>query len=448
MRLLPPGQEAIPRSQFRFRNVAVTDVGCDSSVTDRALSRGAWILLCCISLLFVAAGVAEWINDPVPSGGSSVGFVLVIFTFPLVGAFIASRQPRNWIGWIMLGIGSVQGLTGILDGYIRYALVTEPGSLPWGDVLLALVAGSWVAIIVPIGTFLVLLFPDGRLPSPRWRPVAWIAVVAMLGTYLMITFFPGSFEEVGYPHVNNPLGVPVLGRLRSVMFAVLLLIPLSMVASASALVWRFRRSRGRERLQLKWLVAAAGVVATADLLGMGATLSVEARSGETPGWLSAIQSMTILSLALIPAAIGVAILRYRLYNIDRLVNRTLVYTALTALLAVAYLLVVTIVQRVVRPFAGDAEITVAISTLAVAALFRPLRSWIQAFIDRRFYRRKYDAAQTLASFASTVRGQVDLTSVSAALVDNVRDAMQPAHVSLWVRTRESPSRDVGRDLTK
>ncbi|MGI8408162.1 MAG: hypothetical protein ACR2L3_06595 [Actinomycetota bacterium] len=408
-------------------------------MTDRTLSRGAWGLLSFECVLFLAGGVLEWMNDPLPSTDWGTGgiwdviFVSVIFSFPLVGALIASRQPRNAVGWIMLGIGLVQAVTGVLDGYVRYALVTKPGSLPYADYLLAILAGSWVAIIGPIGTFLILLFPDGRLPSRRWRPLAWAAGLGIVGTYCMITVFPGTFADVGYPEIRNPLGIEALGSIRDALLSVLILVPLSIVGSAAALVQRFRRSRGQDRLQLKWLAAAASVVAAFYLVVMVATLSTDLLADEPPAWVSLIQSTTPLTFVLIPAAIGIAILRYRLYNIDRLINRTLVYAGLTGILTLAYLALITVLQGLVSPLSGDSELTVAISTLAVAALFRPLRSRVQAFIDKRFYRKKYDATRTLEAFALTMRDQVDLTSLSPALIGVVSDAMQPTHVSLWIR---------------
>jgi len=408
-------------------------------MTDRALSRLAWITMSVVVLSFGIAGVLEWINDPLPSSdwgdnsGSDYLFPMVIFTFPLVGCLIASRNPRNAIGWTMLGIGLIAGLTGVLDGYVRYGLVTEPGSLPYADLALSLSAGSWVLIIAPIMTFTILLFPDGKLPSPRWRPVAFLSGLATLLIYVLIVVAPGNFSEAGYPHVENPLGIEALRPAMDILLSVLMLLPLAIIGCAAALVQRFRRSRGQERLQLKWLATAASLVAAVYAAAMVATLTTERWSEDLPAWVGWLQETTTLTFVLIPAAIGVAILRHRLYNIDRLINRTLVYAGLTGVLTLAYLALVTLLQTVVKPVAGDSKITVAMSTLAVAALFRPLRTRTQAFIDRRFYRRKYDATQTLEAFASTMRDQVDLESLSPALMSVVHQTMQPSHASLWLR---------------
>ena len=407
-------------------------------MTDRALSRLAWITLAVTVASFAAAGILEWINEPLPGSdwgdsGADYIFPFVMFTFPLVGSVIASRQPRNAIGWIMLGIGLFTGLSGVLDGYIRYGLLTDPGSVPNADVGLALTAGGWIFAIAPIMTFLILLFPDGRLPSPRWRPVAYLSGAAMLLPYLVITVAPGNFADVGYADVRNPLGIEALRPILDPLLSVLVLLPIAIIACAAGLVQRFRRSRGQERLQLKWLATAASFVAAVYAATMATTLTIEQWSDDLPLWVLWLQESTIVSYILIPIAIGIAILRHRLYNIDRLINRALVYTGLTGVLTLAYLLLVTLLQSVLKPIAGNSDITVAMSTLAVAALFRPVRSSIQAFIDRRFYRKKYDAARTLESFASAMRNQVDLQSLSPALVSIVHQTMQPSHASLWLR---------------
>lgn len=407
-------------------------------MTDRALSRLAGITLAATLASFAVAGVLEWINDPLPGSdwgesGADYIFPLAILTFPLVGSVIASRRPRNSIGWIMLGIGLFTGLSGVSDGYIRYGLVTEPGSLPYVDVALALTAGSWVFIIAPIMTFLILLFPDGRLPSPRWRWAAYLAGLAMVLPYLLITIMPGNFEDVGYPAVENPLGIEALRPALNLLLSVLILLPIAIIGCAAGLVQRFRRSRGQERLQLKWLATAASFVAAVYAAAMAASLTIEEFSDHVPRWILWLQESTILSFTLIPIAIGVAILRHRLYNIDRLINRALVYAGLTGILTIAYLFLVAVLQNVLQPMAGSSDLTVAMSTLAVAAMFRPVRSRVQGFIDRRFYRKKYDATRTLETFASTMRNEVDLQSLSPALVGIVHETMQPSHASLWLR---------------
>jgi hypothetical protein len=215
------------------------------------------------------------------------------------------------------------------------------------------------------------------------------------------------------------------------------LIPTTMVASAVALVLRFRRSRGEERLQLKWLAAAAGTVASLYLVAMAGSLTYAFSDAKAdPLWAQVLDQVALVSCGLIPIAIGIAILKHRLYDIDLIINRTLVYGGLTALLAATYFGIVVLLQGVI-PAAGDSDLTIAGSTLAVAALFRPLRARVQSFIDRRFYRRKVDAQRTLESFSSRLRDDVDLDHLSADLLGVVRDTLQPAHASLWLRGTSS-----------
>jgi hypothetical protein len=391
------------------------------AVEERAGSRAAIRLARAIfastTLLFL---IGLW--DIIASGGETDPSGLPMFTFSVFGFLIASRQPRNAIGWIMLGIG----LAWLVD--IAFAFGARPPLL-----YLALSAGSWVLGIVPIGTFLILLFPDGHLPSPRWRPWAWLCAAAMIIPYCLITFFPGDFVDQGFPGVNNPLGVELLRPFLGAIFLLIVLIPVSFVGCAVALILRLRRSRGQERLQLKWLATAAAMVAAVYLTTIALSLPFELTSSPFPGWVAWLQRASVSVFLLIPVAVGVAILKYRLYDIDVIINRTLVYAALTALLTLAYLAVVTVLQALFRPLTGESTLAVATSTLAAAALFRPARSGVQRFIDRRFYRRKYDAAQTVETFSARLRDEIDLDALTAELVAVVSDAVQPAHVSLWLR---------------
>jgi hypothetical protein len=356
---------------------------------------------------------------------------LPMFTFSIFGFLITSRQPHNANGWIMLGIG----LVWLVD--VPFAFAVEPPAL-----FLALSAGSWVLGIAPIGSFLILLFPDGHLPTPRWRPWAWLCGAAIIIPYGLITVFPANFAEQGFPGVSNPLGVHAMRPFLGVVLATIVLIPVSFVGCTVALIRRLRRSRGQERLQLKWLGTAAAMVATVYLATIALSLPFELTSTPVPGWVGWLQQLSVSSFLLIPVAVGVAILKYRLYDIDVIINRALVYTVLTALLTLAYLVLVTMLQSLFRPLTGESTLAVATSTLAAAGLFRPVRGGVQAFIDRRFYRRKYDAARTVETFSARLRDEIDLDALTAELVAVVSDAVQPAHVSLWLR-RPQPA--VGAD---
>jgi hypothetical protein len=384
----------------------------------------------CITLVVLAGQALS-----VEAGLGVDPFPVAMLSFPVVGALIASRQPRNAIGWIMLGVGLTWALDAVLIIYAEYALTINPGSLPRPDLALALAAPDWVLFIGLQGTFLILLFPDGRLPSPRWRRWAWLCALAMIVSYTGILIGPGSFPEVGYPNVRNPLGIEALRPAVGALFGVIALIPISIVGCAVGLIRRYRRSRGQDRLQLKWLAAGAGATAALYLVAMVPSLALGSawEGSDSPVWLLILQNIAVYSFVLIPVAIGIAILKHRLYDIDLIINRTLVYGALTAALTAAYLLTVTALQGLFRPIAGQSDLAVAGSTLVVAALFRPGRARIQSFIDRSFYRRKYDAARTLERFSARLRDEVDLDALTAELVELVGDVMQPMHVSLWLR---------------
>jgi hypothetical protein len=260
--------------------------------------------------------------------------------------------------------------------------------------------------------------------------------VTIVVVTIAITFLPGTLEEGPQPDMANPLGFQPTQPIFTVLLTIFLpLLPLCIVASAAALILRFRRSQGTERLQLKWLATAGAVVAVLYLLTMVSVGLAELTSliDERAGWLTALQSASILTFLLLPAAIGVAILRHRLYDIDLVINRALVYGTLTATLASTYLGSVLLLQLLLDPLTSQSDLAVAGSTLAVAALFRPARARIQGSVDRRFYRSRYDAARTLDAFAASLRHQLDLDAVGTDLRTAVTDTVQPAHVSLWLR---------------
>ena len=401
------------------------------SIGESTASRLAGLAVASIAFSVLASLVLS-----LATGADAEGllYAFVNFLFPAVGALIVRRQPRNSIGWIMLAVGVVWGAVAVLDMYSRYALVVDPGSLPGPEIALALSVPSWVLFIGLPGTFLILLFPDGRLPSPRWRWWAWLCAIVLAGSFAGILIGPGSLAEAGYPDIESPLGIDALQPFIVVLLAPIAMIPVCIVGCAAAVVGRFRRSHGQERLQLKWLALGAGTTATVYLLAMVPTLALGAPwDGSGPWWLALLQSVAVYSFALIPIAIGIAILRHRLYDIDVIVNRALVYGALTAALALSYVGGVLLLQQLFRPFTSGSDLAIAGSTLAVAALFRPLRARIQRAVDQRFFRRRYDAARTVDSFSARLRDQVDLDAVGGELEAVVRETMAPAHVSLWLR---------------
>ena len=345
--------------------------------------------------------------------------------FPTVGAIIASRRPGNAIGWLFCAIGLCGGAEVFTVEYGVHALVTNPGALPAGVIATWIGTWVWLPSVTLTLTFLLLLFPHGRLLSPHWRPVAWLAAGLTVVAVVFFALAPWDLLDPGVP-ARNPFGIEGLRDLGVAVATPVFVIGIpTVLLSLTSLVLRFRRSRGEERQQLKWFVYAG-------VLSVGAVLLPSAASS----------FLQLLVLPLLPVAAGIAILRYRLYDIDIVINRTLVYGALTASLAAVYFGGVTATQVIFRALTGQQEqpqIAIVISTLVIAALFMPLRRRIQGFIDRRFYRRKYDARKTLEAFSAKLRDETDLDALNAALVGVVRETMQPAHVSLWLRP-ETPSK--------
>ena len=362
--------------------------------------------------------------------------------FPLVGALIASRRPRNPVGWILLADGLLWMTSDMLDSYSVYGLA-RPGSLPFPLGAAAINNWLWVPSVGLLATYVFLLFPNGRLPSRRWRPLAWLSGVVIASVSLGVALSPGPLEGLG--GFQNPFEL-LKPWMMPVFWAVLPLLPLCILASAASLVFRYRRSRGEERQQIKWIAFAASFVGLSYMIAMVLSFVFPSESWFAPGsplWLDLVAYEALFSFVAIPIAVGVAVLKYRLYDIDRIINRTLVYGALTALLAATYFGGVTGAQAIFRTLTGQEEqpqLAIVVSTIVIAALFTPLRRRIQSFIDRRFYRRNYDARKTLESFSATLRDETDLKALNDELVGVVRETMQPAHVSLWLRPRS----EVGR----
>ena len=381
------------------------------------MKRLAWGL-CAVCCLLTAAGlVFAAVNEsaPVNTLGSpefDALFSVVYLAFPVVGALIASQEPRNAIGWLFL----VAGLGRAVDfAFVGYATNTR-------SPLAALIADLvWVPTLLGGTALLFLLFPAGRLPSRRWRPLVWLIGAVTLAYVLATALNPGPLYYL--PGVDNPLGVEGADAvLSAIVDGAGTVAIVTILAAVASLVARFRRSRGQERQQLKWLVYAAA------LLFVSAPVQPLLGGLEVAG--VAISDLVFGALiALIPIAVGIAILRYRLYDIDLVIRRTLVYAALTATLGAAYLGSVLLIGLAV----GESGFAVAVSTLAVAALFRPALARIQAVVDRRFYRRRYDAGRTLEAFGGRLRDELDLEALTADLRGVVRETVQPAHVSLWLR---------------
>ena len=351
---------------------------------------------------------------------------VLILAFSTAGVLVASRRPGNPIGWLFCSGALVWALGELALEYAVYALITAPGALPagaWATWFGGWARGmGWFLIVV----FLLLLFPTGRLPSARWRPVLWGSVGFIILFTLASWLLPVS-NDVRLRFVSNPLGFEAgIGVL--LMEAVFLTLPPLILADGAAAISRFRRARGEERQQLKWFAYAVGVMAAVFVLWFSLTLA---------GIVPVGVAMWTVPLAGIPVAVGIAILKHRLYDIDIIINRTLVYGSLTAALALVYLGGVISLQFLFRALTGGtSQLAIVASTLTIAALFNPLRRRVQSLIDRRFYRRKYDARRTLEAFSNRLRDETDLETLTDDLARTARETVQPSHASVWLRGPE------------
>lgn len=333
--------------------------------------------------------------------------------YPLVGAVVASRRPRNVVGWLLCTVGLAIALLVFTTSYGPYARAVHPGFLPGAEIAAFL---SSINPVYVLAGFVFLFFPDGRLPSRRWRPLVWLLSAEITLYIVAEALNPSGARSLGF---ELPSGIyEVLSRVYGAAFVV------GLVGSVASVALRLRRGRGEERQQVKWFVYAASVMAVS---GLG-SLWFPSPASEI------LWTATLLSFGAVPIAVGIAVLRYRLYDIDILINRTLVYGSLTVLLGVTYYGSVVVLQGILRAITGqESPLAVVASTLAIAALFSLLSRRVQAFVDRRFYRRKYDASKTLETFSARLRDETDLDALSDDLVGVVWETMQPAHVSLWLR---------------
>jgi hypothetical protein len=382
----------------------------------RAATVLAWSLAAASLVLLLTAATLLYLNrsaapasvdDPI---WLTYALIAMGAAYPTVGALVASRRPSNAVGWLLCAVGLATAVESFTDAYRHYADAMDLAGAKAADFLYAINPGILLAIFVP------LVFPDGRLPSRRWRPLIWL-VVAALAVYVV-----DAALEPGGP---DPLGVELPGSVYGVLVdLVIVSLIVGILGAAASVALRLWRARGQQRQQLKWLVYATSVVVIG---GLGAVL-FPLPLGDV-FWL-----VMLIGFAGMPVAMGIAILRYRLYDIDVVINRTLVYGFLSVLLAATYYGSVAVLQGVFRALTGgQSTLAIVASTLAIAALFVPLRRRIQGFIDRLFYRRRYDAAKTLEAFSAKLRDETDLDALSDDLVGVVRETMQPAHVSLWLR---------------
>ena len=400
----------------------------------RAAAWLAWSVWALSLMLFAFTWLLAFLIRPLPwmedTPALDVLYAVLVLAYQTVGALVASRRPENPIGWIFLGTGLVAMVfQGFALTYANYSLYVRDGSLPGTEYMAWL--SWWIAVpFVALATvLLLLLFPTGRLPSRRWRVVVWMAVCGDVLLSVRELSIPGSMET--HPSIDNPvaIGGAVGNAIELVGKLGMFLLLVSGLFAALSLISRLVVARGDERQQIKWFTFTAGLM-------LGGLLTVML----FPQWYPLNEIGFFLGLFgfyFFPVAVGISILRYRLYDIDFIINRTLVYGALTAILAALYFGGIVVLQRLFVVLTGErSTLAVVASTLLIAALFNALRRRVQGFVDRRFYRRKYDAAKTLEAFSTTLRDETNLEALNDDLVVVVRETMQPAHVSMWLRPPE------------
>jgi signal transduction histidine kinase len=413
-----------------------------------ANARRLSLLLLALCLTLYAGAIAFELVNPRPSSSSwgsanlavGIAFTLATLCFPVVGHLITQREAHNPIGWLMLLTGLIWSWQGFSDAYVVYGARTEPGSLPDPALIGALSSWTWVPAIGVMGTFLILLFPNGRLPSPRWLVVAWVSGIAMVVGSVSLLFRPGALEDVSVSGLPNPLGIEALEGVLAALSASLVLLPLCSLACAVALVLRFRRARGTERLQLKWFATAGAVVALLYLVAMAATLGPGNRE-PVPGWVVTLQDASLLSFGVIPLAIGVAILRHRLYGIDVVINKAVVFGTLASFITAVYVAIVvgigSLVGRGERPNLALSVVATAI----VAVAFQPVRDTVQRFANRLVYGARATPYEVLSDFADRMGGTYDAAELLPVMARTVAHGIGATRVDVWLRLGSTFARE-------
>jgi hypothetical protein len=412
--------------------------GADSEVgrlIARPLRFVSWIVLAVTVVLILGRIYLAVLNGEVAGAAEVVANVLLDFVllgFVALGLLVVHRRPGNPVGWIIAGISVTAVASGFLQSYGVYALFTEPGSVPGGETTAWLSTLIAVPVLFAAPAMLFLLFPDGNLLGRRWRVVFWLVILTTCSTMMGGALNP-VLDDAPFKGVANPFDLdPPRTLLDTLSYIGWPGMAASLLLAAFAMILRLHRSRGVERQQLKWISAAAAVLPLASAAGVVCYYL----GYETVGGLLA-------TFAFVPVffAAGYAVLRYRLYDIDVVINRTLVYGSLSVMLALVYFGGVAGLQRLLAPVSGqDSQLAIVASTLAIAALFNPLRRRIQDFVDRRFYRKKYNATRVLGAFSARLRDETDLDRLNGDLMAVVRETVQPEHVSLWLRSPDDGGR--------
>lgn len=383
----------------------------DSNSWQRRAAVAAFVLIAVlyVTSIVVFARVGPWDST---DWADAIGYTFWLTIFTAVGVIIAFHRPGNAIAWICLTYSGIWALGTLLESFLAYES-THPGTLSRPDLVAALLHPYWVPGVGLIG-FLLLLFPDGHLPSPRWRPVAWLLAGVMAILTLTGFFLPGTVQDTVYV---NPMGVDALEPFDqgTPALVLILLLVLCLFASAVSVVVRYRRATGTERLQLKWLMAAGLVAAVAYVL-----IFV---------WRDTNLQIQVV-WAFIPIAIAMSVHRHRLYDIDRLISRTVTYAVVAGIIAMVFIGAIFVLQEVLG---ADGPVGVAFSTLAAAAVFNPLRKRVQDRVDRRFNRSRYDAIRVADGFAGGLRDETDSHRIVQGWIDVVAETMQPTGVGVWMK---------------
>jgi hypothetical protein len=404
-----------------------------SSSSARAARWAASLSLAVTALLAVAGLVLLVLSFSTVQSSIDLRGLRNVFAIEtaVVGLIIVRRHPENAIGWLFCSLGLINGIESFVEEYAVYTLYTHPGALPYGDYAAWLRQWIWIVAIAH-GPFLFLLFPDGRYHSRGWRLVGWGVLIGALLSSLARALDPT--RVVGFPTVAPPIGLHGVGGFLTIIRVIG---PVVMLASAfvaaAGLVGRLRRSSGVERRQLQWFsIPGIPIYIYLSLALVRAVFDID--------FSTVMKPLYIVTLLLFPVTSAISFLRYHLYDVSLIVNRTMVYAAVTAILGVTYTVSVVLLQRFLTPFTGGSNIAIAASTLLAAALFHPLRDRVQQLVDKRFYRRQYDQARTVEDFSRRLREQVDLDALSRELQTVVADTVQPRYVSLWLRPRDDAQR--------
>ncbi len=398
------------------------------------IATAIWLATMGLCLAAVTMVVSTlWVVVP-PSWGFRGASILVGATFGSVGAVVARRRPDNSIGWLFCAIGILFAIQAFVVEYTITGILATPGRLPYASQIGWILTWIWV---IPSGLALIylpLLFPTGRLLSRRWRPVAWLGALSLAASAAIVSIAPGPIDQATY--LDNPLGSTTMttSDFIPVIAPAFIGFGLAILLALASMIRRFMTSTGEARLQIKWFAFAVAVAGALDVLYYAAFLATT-----PPAIVKVLEVLVVLGLLSLPVTAGLAILRYRLYDIDRIISRTIAYAVVSGVLIATFVGAILAFQAILSPVTRSNTLAVAASTLVVAALFQPLRRRVQVLVDRRFHRARYDAERTTSAFSERLRDQVDLAAVRSDLMTSVATSLRPSSSALWLRDSGEPS---------